>query len=282
MVVVDFDDDVTRRHIWKLISFAIPEPRQGSRTMRRFLFCFIQALAVFPLCLVAQDTQKTSIKTDPQAVQMLELVIQRMGGSPISGIADVKIEGNLRSPAAPDEILGSFVAKARGEDWAIQAVHGGRTTEQRVLGGAGTSFDGSASEALHSLITSGTRLDIFPLFQRWTEFDQHGSYASVVGTAAIDGVACAQIHVHSGTTKPDPRTFNQHGDIDVFIDAGTGLVLAVRYKAMLGMPTPHPVEVEAHFAKYEKMGGILTPTLITRYVFGQPRVEFQVTAAQIK
>jgi hypothetical protein len=226
------------------------------------------------------QTASSPSKSDLQAMQLLTIAFQTVGGAQRAGLADVRLEGTLRSPDAPDVIIGTFVAKVRGEDWAVETTFGSHTSKYRVLNGAGTLDDGSSTKFFHPSITSGTRLDIFPLFQRWTEFNQPGSAASVVGPATLDGVACTHIHVHSGLTNPHPAERNQHGDVDVLVDSSTGLIAAVRYKAMLGMPNPHPMEVENRFARYERLNGLMVATRITRYLAGQPLTVFQVTAIQ--
>jgi len=231
--------------------------------------------------LAQTQPKASSLKNDPQAVQLLASAFQAIGGGQRAALADVRIEGTLRSPAAPDQIIGTFVAKVRGEDWALETTIGNRTNKFRVLNGSGTLDNGGSIKLFQPSITSGTRLDLFPLFHRWTEFNQPGSLAWGVGPTTLDGVACTQIHVHSALTNLHPAESEQHGEIDVLVDFTSGLIAAIRYKAMLGMPNPHLIGIENRFAQYQRLGGLLMPTRITRYLAGQPRTVFQVTAVQI-
>lgn len=241
----------------------------------------MKAFVLMCVLLVGSRLGAQQVERDPKAIQLLANALNTMGGAQKAGLADVRVEGTLRSASAPDEIIGTFVAKVRGEDWAVETTMGGRTSKYRVLNGAGTLHDGNSAKFFHPSITSGTRLDIFPLFQRWTEFDQPGSSATIVGPTTLDGATCTEIHVHSGTSKPDPARTNQHNEIDVLVDSNTGLISAIRYKAMLGMPNPHPMKVESRFARYEQLGGLLVPTRITRYLDDRPLMVFQVTSVQI-
>jgi len=68
--------------------------------------------------------------------------------------------------------------------------------------------------------------------------------------------------------------------VDVFVDPGTGLIAAIRYKAMLGMPNPHAMEVETRFAQYERFGGLMVPSRVTEYMAGRPRMVLQIVSVR--
>ncbi len=166
--------------------------------------------------LVGLSLKAQQIESHSQAAQLLANARNAMGGAQQAGVIDVLIEGNLRSASAPDEIIGTFVAKVRGEDWAMETTIGGHTSKYRALNGARTLHDGNSAKFFHPSITSGTRLDIFPLSQRWTEFDQPGSSAMVVGPTtlddawpAVDGIS-SSVQSNNGFKDDDFR--NQGGN----------------------------------------------------------------------
>lgn len=242
--------------------------------------CFVTILFLLPQTSLPQDRAPVITQSDPQAVQLLSNAFLSIGGGHRAGIADVRIEGTLRSPSVPDEVIGTFTAKARGGDWSVETTIGTHTSKYRVLNGAGTLDDGSSAKNFHPAITAGSRLDIFPLFHRWTEFDQPGSVATIMGTTMLDGAAYTQIHVHSGVTELHPGMHNQHGETDILVDASTGTIAAIRYKAMLGMPKPKEIEVENRFVQYERLGGLLVPTKVTKYLAGKALVIYHVDRVQ--
>lgn len=246
----------------------------------RSLAIFLWLNCGFVPCAISQQSGSALPPSDPEAVRLLRNALVAVGGSQKAQLADVRIEGTLHSPLSPDATLGTFVAKVRGEDWSLRTTIGNSSWHYAVLKGAGTIDNGNSIKFLHPSITFGTRLDLFPLFQRWTEFDQPGSIATIVGPVTVDGVTYTKLHVHSATAKLDPSNINEHGDVDVFVDPGTGLIAAIRYKAMLGMPNPHAMEVETRFAQYERFGGLMAPSRVTEYMAGRPRMVLQIVSVR--
>src|SRR5260221_4086953 len=146
---------------------------------KRISLCFlVLSLTLSQVCLIAQGAP--AAKSDPQAIHMLADAFRAMGGAQLSGFADIKIDGTMAAPSSPDIVIGNFSAKARGEDWSMEAIRGASTSSYRVLKGNGSVRKGGVNKPLHPSITSGQRLDIVPLLGRWTEFSEQGSIATLV------------------------------------------------------------------------------------------------------
>jgi hypothetical protein len=199
-----------------------------------------------------------------------------MGGPQLNAIKDIQIEGTLLSTDGAGTI-GTFIARARGEDWSLDTTRRSTTASFRVLKGRGSTRKDDAIKSLSPSTTEGLRLDVFPLLGRWTEFKEPGAQVTLVGESTIDGTNCYQIHVRSGRGSPDPTRANHHGEVDVYIDPVSGLIIAIRYKATAGAPVPKQVLIENHFKHYEHFGQFLIPTDIQRTVAGAPTASFHIT-----
>lgn len=217
---------------------------------------------------------------DPQAVQLLSTALAAIGGERQSSLVDVRIEGTLGSPSAPDVIIGTFVAKARGADWSLETARGSTATSFRVLNGVGSIRRNGSTKPLEWPVTQGLALDIFPLFGRWTEFNDPSSMVEQEAPIVVNGVSCVTIRVRSGGSHVASSRKDSHGDVHVALDRNSGLLASVRYKAIIdGML--HTVQIENRYQDYQILGGILVPTSITRYVGGHAVVIFRVTSLSI-
>ncbi len=218
-------------------------------------------------------------KRDPNAVQLLQQAFVALEGLQKNSVSDVRVEGTLSSPSAPDQIIGTFVAKARGTDLSVETVRNGEQMAFRSLNGLGSIRAKGKIKPLPPYNTHGLSLDILPLFARWTEFLQANASVHLVGQVNVDGAACHLVRVESEDTA-DPLYKNDHRKTDVFIDASTGLIAAIRYQATRGRFNTDQVSIENRFSEYRPFGTLLVPTKVKRYIMERAMVVIHVQAVQ--
>lgn len=217
---------------------------------------------------------------DPQAVQLLQQVFMTMDGSQMSFPADVRVEGTLALPDVPDSVVGTFIAKARGKDISLETVRDGEQTIFRSLSGLGSIRAKGKIKPLPPYNTHGLSLDILPALARWTDFLLGTTSVQMVGRVNLDGIACYLVRVES-EDMVDPLYKNDHGKTDVFLEAGTGLLAAIRYWRTQGPFSTDKVEIENRFAQYREFSGLLMPTQIRRYRNGQPILLIHVLSVSL-
>jgi hypothetical protein len=239
------------------------------------------------LFLIPSAAQQTpppltpSPQRDAQSIQSLNSAYQAIGGGQRTGIPDVLLQGTLASPGTPDTAIGSFVAKARGLDFSMETTANGHHTIYRVRNGLGSINIDGRTKGLAPNKTLGLSLDIFPLFTRWTEFTQTGVSVQSVGLTSLDGTSCNLIHVESPDLTND-FSANDHGKVDVCVDAASGLVDSIQYRATQGPYSISKLTIQIRYSDYQQFGGILVPTKITRYIEGKPRIVLRVSQVQFK
>ncbi|MBI3670927.1 MAG: hypothetical protein HY237_14245 [Acidobacteria bacterium] len=244
---------------------------------------FRQLLLVVVLglsCCVSVAAQQP--QRDPQALQILYQSFVAMGGLRKAQIVDVRVEGTLASPSAPDAVIGTFVAKARGSDISTETNRSGELRSYRVLQGFGSVRTKNGIKPLPPYDTRGLTLDILPLFAKWAEFLQSDVVVRPPRLTAVDGRACFAIAVENKNEKDaeNEATRNEHGKVEVLVDTVTGLAAAMRYRATLGPHSSDRAYVENTFADYRDFGGVLLPTKITRSVSGNPVLIINVNSVQ--
>ena len=223
-------------------------------------------------------SQQSPPQRDPVALQLLNQAFLLMGGPRKAQVADVRVEGTLALPSAPDLAAGTFLAKARGWDISIDTVRGADRTSYRILGGRGSLRRNGDLKWLPPHNTGGTSLDSLPLFSRWTDFLSPNATITSPQLVTLDGLLCQLIHFAAQDTGRD--FMNEHGKVDVLLDSNTGLVAAIRYRVSAGPHVGDQVQIENRFANYQDFGGFLLPTRITRYIFGRPSILLRVTAVR--
>jgi len=223
------------------------------------------------------QTSATPRQRDPRAIELLTIAFTQMGGQS-SGVKDFSIRGTITAEASPNAPIGTFVAKARGEDWSLETNLGSNATSFKVLRGTGSIVKNGSKTYLYPSTTAGLTLDIFPLLGRWTEFNDPGSEITLVGQSVIDGETCFQVHVRSARLAANPVQLNHHGEVDVFISSTSKILAAIRYKATAGRPMPHEVQIENHYARYDHFGVLFIPTEIRRYMAGRSTGNFHISA----
>jgi len=234
------------------------------------------ALPVFITCLIVPVRAQETLQRDPHAVQILTQSSLLMGGAQKGAVVDIRVEGTLANPGAPDTPIGTFVASARGHDFAVDMTQQGEVNSYRVINGKGSVKRKDGIKPLRPYQTSGLSLDILPLFARWSEFADAKAQVGRVETITLDGVRCHRVLVTNETTSEDSIRNNEHDKQEVLIDETSGLVAAIRYTATQGPYVQDKVLIENRFSQYRFFGGFLLPSRITRYISGEPRVVLQV------
>ena len=239
---------------------------------------------VFCTSLAAQQPTAASTtqppQRDAQALQLLNAAYGAIGGAQRPSISDVLLQGTLASPSAPQTAIGSFVAKARGLDFSIETTVQEHHKIYRVLAGVGSITVDGNTKGLPTYNTYGLSLDLFPIFARWTEFANAADTALFVGLQNSNGAPCNMVHVES----PDPTDAseaNDHGKVDVCIDAASGLVDSIQYRETEGGYTHSRATIQIVYSGYRNFGQLYVPTTVVRYIEGKPAMVFQVSQVQL-
>ena len=224
--------------------------------------------------------QDSSPPRDPQALAVLARSFAALGGANKPAISDLRVEGTLALPNDPDVSIGTFVAKARGDDFSVETIQAGQSSSYKVLNGRGSFRQGNKVRPLPQYNTHRLTLDILPLFARWTKFDTETVAIEPLQGMLLDGKKCLLIRVEESASM-DPRFRNRHGSMEVVVEADTGLVVALRYEATQGPSGGDISRIENRFRGYKNFKGLLLPTQIIRYINSQPRVVLRIQSVSI-
>ena len=245
-------------------------------TLARSLLLLV-ALVSAP-ALKSQQLQVAAV--DSQATTLLTNSLNAMVPiAALSGIQDFKIVGTTASPTGT--ITGTFVAKARGTDWSLETSRGPANTSYRVLNGMGSLRVNGNIKQLSPIVTSGLPLDVFPLVGRWTAFAAAGAKAQMRGQITVDGIPCYQLHVVAPGITTGRPSLNRHGEVDVLVDAQTGLLISTAFDASTDSRFNATVRVENRVGGYQSFAGIQVPTQITHFVAGHAHIIYRITSVSI-
>ena len=245
-------------------------------TLGRSLLLFV-ALVSAP----ALNSQQLQVATnDLQATTLLTSSLNAMVPSAtLSGIQDFRIVGTTSSPSGT--VTGTFIAKARGVDWSLETSRGPANTSYRVLNGMGSLRVNGNIKQLSPIITSGLPLDVFPLVGRWTAFAAAGAKAQMRGQVTVDGNPCYQVHVVTPNVTSGYVGLNRHNEVDILIDARTGLLVSTAFDAGTESRFNATVRIENRIAGYQSFAGIQVPTQITHFVAGHAHIIYRITSVSI-
>jgi len=242
----------------------------------RALMLFAAILAV-PSPGVAQDVPRR----DPQAVQILAGSFAAMGGAQRSVIADLRVEGTLSLPGDPTKVVGSFVLKVRGSDFAVDSLLNGKENRYRVLKGKGSVKRDNVIKPLAPYQTEGLTADVLPLFGRLGDFEKDTARVEPPEAADFNGTPCIRLRVRSAEQTQDSPWKNEHGSMEALVDQTSGLVLSLRYTATQGPYAQDKVNIENRFSEYRIFSGLFLPTRIVRYFNDEPRLVLRIQTIQV-
>src|SRR5207249_10421176 len=214
---------------------------------------------------------------DVEAVALLTTAYEKLGGATKSQLADVTLSGSFASPDSPNTSAGSFVAKARGTDFSMDVSwRSGNRSRFCVLTGKGSVRTDGKTQHLPPHMTYGLRLDLFPLFGRWTDFVSPDVTVRSEQEIALNGSLYRLVRVENSQPPEHPWLSNDYGKNDVVIDPNSGLVVSIRYTAPASKFFSIRVQVENRYEDYRLLSGLFVPTKITRYTNGQAEIVLHV------
>lgn len=250
--------------------------------MRRFsgpaLFALSMLFAPGAFPQAAPSTPPPPVR-DPQAIAILKQSFTAMGGPYAAKTQDFQLQGTLAEFETPSEPIGSFIAKSRGFDFSMEVTIGSNTSNYRVWKGIGSTVSNGTKKALPFHTTAGLKLDLIPIFYRWTEFLNSSAAVRYLGETSLEGKTYYLIEVES---PPDtaPHHQNELGKTDVLIDETSFLVAAIRYSASDGFFPSARLQKETRYRDYSDQDGVLVPKTIVKCIGGQPVRVLRVASVQ--
>lgn len=247
------------------------------------------------LCAAQTVGQASAPERDAQAVSLLQNALAALSGG--ATIQDVTLDGTVRRIAGSLDESGTGTLKgtAAGASLSEFDLPSGTLEESRdisarppaggweklALSGAEGSGSTATPIAFHNLASDPTWFYPALLIERVLG---NASYGIVdEGSATKDGVATIDVRINSYPLGP-PGGANRFaqtlGQMDLYLDATTGLPTAIDFNAHPDDNGLVDVAVEVRFLNYGRQGGALVPSEIQRYLDNSLLLDIQVSSTQ--
>lgn len=248
------------------------------RLARIILILFLVILVTSPHLGSQQST--TTPQRDPQALGILKQAIDSAGGpTSLSTIQDVTASGTVTFHWAGENVQGNATVMCRGiGQFRLDATLPDGARSWRASNGIGsfTDVDGSLQPIPGpSSVELGSMT--FPYMIILSALQDNSASISYVGLEATGGTSLH--HIRLGLSVPPGLnmllTTNAARVRDMFIDATSLQIIAMRGNAYLKDNLSINVRHEVHFSNYRTVNGILIPFAVEETVYGQPTLSIQ-------
>ncbi|HEV2348769.1 MAG TPA: hypothetical protein VG028_02880 [Terriglobia bacterium] len=247
-----------------------------SRSLARIVF-FV------PLVLTISQAQATAQTISP-GVTLASQSLQAAVGS--TTLTDATLQGTVNYTAGSDEESGTFTLEVKGNQESKLALNlsGGQRTEIRQLQ-AGARVDTSGVEhpmALHNCWVDASTL--FPTFSVWGALNDQQVATAYIGQTVWEGATVDHLQISRvvPTESAAMTTEIQNlSAVDLYLDAGTHLPVAVTFNAHPESDLNINFPVEILFSGYQKMDGVVVATHIQKLVQGTLTFDFYVSSVAI-
>lgn len=239
----------------------------------------LRIVACFLICVLSSSAQ-TSVRTDPRASALIQQSLFAMTlGTPVS---DVLLNANITSNLDPEGTSGTatFTAKGFNQGRVDLDLGSSARTEIRTNGARGTWEVNS--ENLSSMAAHNCRTDavwFFPALSSLSQISNPSFVFTYVGQQEHDSVNTQHIRVYQIFTGEDSALLEKLSVEDFYLDAETGLPVAVAFKIHPDSDLLTNLAAEVRFGNYQKVSGVLVPFSIQRVVNGAVVLDAKVTNA---
>lgn len=264
---------LTSRHFLQTVCLDGEAMKQKTRV-------FIPILVVAFSCVAVAQAERLREATtrSEQGLALLRSTQGSLRSSGVAAIADVSVEGTI---TLADGSTGTFIAKARGSDYSFETNRGGERSAYRVLKGVGSAKHGDKMKHLQPHNTIGLKLDLIPHLGDWNSFESTAAQVSDPTNVELGGRPGYEVTVVAPQTTAGARYKTDRNKIRVVIDAESGELLAIKFRATQGPYQTDQVDLEQRFSGYREVGGLVVPTKVSKYRDGKLIAELTVNSVRV-
>lgn len=247
-----------------------------SITLRRRHLTYV-LWGLFVLQVAYAQNEATRVRSE-QGLALLRSTQGSLRSQSGAAIADVWVEGTI---SLADGSTGTFVAKARGSDYSFETNRSGERSAYRILKGVGVAKHGDKVKHLQPHNTMGLKLDLIPQLGDWNSFESTTAQVSDPTNVESGGRAGLEVTVVTPQTTSDARYKADRNKIRVVIDAESGELLAIKFRATQGPYQSDQVNLEQRFSGYREVGGLVVPTRVAKYRDGKLIAELTINSVRV-
>lgn len=241
-------------------------------------FCYLvvaSALVLLPACPTLCQTS-TAPTRDPQAVALIQKAIAAMGSVPTDSTAT----GTVTITAGGSSQTGQIEVLTRGVAQSLERLTTPSITSEFVFSGGLASASNGKTRKASSLEWSQTAQSaIFPLPLLVGALQNPDTAFTYIGQENIDGASTFHVQFwDSFASNPQRQWLASLPKKDLWISAGTALPLRISYTQQDGRgPTVPMQRIDTTYEKYQSIGGVMYPLVITKTLNGSPWLTITIT-----
>ena len=216
---------------------------------------------------------------NPQAVQLLSSSVQALGGlQALASIRDSVSSGTLTVVRGSTQSAASVTIKTKGNNLVRTDVNeAGKVRVQIQRGDIGllTVSGVTRRRPLHNSYNG--HVEHIPIFSQLSEYGRQDYLVRYGGLVTVDGRTAhliALVREDSDAASVQLR-LSQFTDVEYLIDSVTLLPLRMRYWLWGDRNAMASILVENAYSDYRRVGAILVPFQMTRYIAGKQVESFR-------
>lgn len=221
---------------------------------------------------------QTAAKSDPLALSLARESIKALtSGEPLT---DVVINASISSPNGEETDTGNATFRAKGvfQSRVDLSLGSGTRTETRAAAGRGAwkGNDGKATAfAAHNCQTDASWF--FPALSALSQVSNPRFVFTYIGDDEHGAVNTHHIRVYQTRPGEDGSLVERLSTEDFYLDAQTGLPVAVTFKMHPDSDLLTNLDAEIRFGNYQKVSDVLVPYSFQRVVNGAVVLDAAVT-----
>lgn len=240
-------------------------------------------------------TTQSSAASDPpapivrntQALNLVSQSYQAMTGMTV--LQDATLQASAASVEGPDEVLGSATLAAKGNQQGrvvLNLTNGQRQEVRNAVDGPQCAWAGPdgiwyASAQQNCWIDASW---FFPAFTLQGVLNDTTVSVIYSGPETYAGAAAVHLILYR-TVSPSPvatiKLIQKLSTVDLFLDAGSGLPLGIRFNTHPDNNALVDLSVEIRFSNYKQVNGVQVPMRITKFLQGSLLLDLNVSSVQI-
>ena len=244
--------------------------------MRPFRYPLLATTLVLVTSCPALCQTSTAPTRDPQAVALVQKAIAAMGSVPTDSTAT----GTVTITAGGSSQTGQIEVLTRGVAQSLERLTTPSITSEFVFSGGLASASNGKTRKASSLEWSQTAQSaIFPLPLLVGALQNPDTAFTYIGQENIDGASTFHVQFwDSFASNPQRQWLASLPKKDLWISAGTALPLRISYTQQDGRgPTVPMQRIDTTYEKYQSIGGVMYPLVITKTLNGSPWLTITIT-----